>query len=57
MSTAPSGARRSATRSSTAVSKGKRGDELPEELRRAQTRLQRIREARQALEAEARGAA
>ncbi|RKH56746.1 IS1182 family transposase [Corallococcus interemptor] len=36
---------------------GKRGDELPEELRRAQTRLQRIREARQALEAEARGAA
>ncbi|MFP2958706.1 transposase, partial [Myxococcus sp. 1LA] len=37
--------------------KGKRGDELPEELRRAQTRLQRIRQARQALEAEAKAAA
>ncbi|WNZ62691.1 hypothetical protein QEG98_02380 [Myxococcus sp. MxC21-1] len=36
---------------------GKRGDELPEELRRAQSRLQRIREARQALEAEAKAAA
>jgi transposase len=36
--------------------KGKRGDELPEELRRAETRLERIREARQVLEAEARAA-
>lgn len=37
--------------------KGKRGDELPEELRRAQSRLQRIREAKKALEAEAKAAA
>jgi len=37
--------------------KGKRGDELPEELRRTRERLQRIREARQALEAEAKAAA
>jgi transposase len=36
--------------------KGKRGDELPEELRRAETRLQRIREAKKALEAEAKAA-
>ncbi|WIG95728.1 IS1182 family transposase [Myxococcus sp. SDU36] len=36
--------------------KGKRGDELPEELRRAQSRLQRIQEARRALEAEAKAA-
>ena len=33
---------------------GRRGDELPEELRRAETRLKRIREAKKALEAEAR---
>jgi transposase len=37
--------------------KGKRGDELPEELRRAHTRLKRIREAKQALEADAKTAA
>jgi transposase len=37
--------------------KGKRGDELPEELRRAETRLERIRQAKQALEAEAKAAA
>jgi transposase len=37
--------------------KGKRGDELPEELRRAESRLQRIREAKKALEAEAKAAA
>ncbi len=34
--------------------KGKRGDELPGELRRRESRLQRIREAKLALEAEAR---
>jgi transposase len=34
----------------------RRGDELPEELRRREQRLQRIREAKQALEAEARAA-
>ena len=33
---------------------GRRGDELPEELQRAETRLKRIREAKKALEAEAR---
>lgn len=33
--------------------KGVRGDELPEELRRAESRLERIREAKAALEAEA----
>ncbi len=32
----------------------RRGDELPEELKRRETRLQRIREAKEALEAEAR---
>ena len=31
---------------------GRRGDELPEELQRAETRLKRIREAKKALEAE-----
>ena len=35
---------------------GRRGDELPEELRRREQRLARIREAKQALEAEARAA-
>jgi len=34
--------------------KGKRGDELPEELARRESRLQKIREAKAALEAEAR---
>jgi transposase len=34
--------------------KGKRGDELPEELRRAESRLKKIQEAKRALEAEAR---
>jgi hypothetical protein len=33
--------------------KGKRGDELPEELRRRETRLKKIREAKAALEAQA----
>jgi hypothetical protein len=37
--------------------KNRRGDELPEELRRAESRLKRIREAKQALEAEAKAAA
>ncbi|MFN0063933.1 MAG: IS1182 family transposase [Myxococcaceae bacterium] len=37
--------------------KGMRGDELPEELRRAEGRLERIREAKKALEAEAKKAA
>ena len=37
--------------------KGKRGDELPEELRRRESRLKKIREAQAALEAEAREAA
>jgi transposase len=37
--------------------KGRRGDELPEELQRAETRLARIREAKRALEAEAKAAA
>lgn len=37
--------------------KGNQGDGLPEELRRAQSRLQRIRQGRQALEGEARAAA
>ena len=37
--------------------KGRRGDELPEELRRAEGRLERIREAKRALEAEAKVAA
>lgn len=37
-----------------AFGKNRRGDELPEELRRRETRLARIREAKQALEAEAR---
>lgn len=36
--------------------RGRRGDELPEELARAATRLLRIREARQALEQEAKAA-
>lgn len=36
--------------------KGKRGNELPEELRRAETRLKRIQEAKAALEEEARAA-
>jgi hypothetical protein len=35
---------------------GKRGDELPEELRRAETRLERIRQAKRELEEEARPA-
>ena len=34
--------------------KGKRGDELPEELKRRESRLQKIREAKAALEAQAR---
>jgi hypothetical protein len=34
----------------------RRGDELPEELRRRETRLAKIKEAKQALEAEAREA-
>jgi hypothetical protein len=34
----------------------RRGDELPEELRRRETRLQKIKEAKEALEAEARAA-
>lgn len=37
--------------------KGKRGDELPEELRRRETRLKKIREAKAALEREAEKAA
>jgi transposase len=37
--------------------KGKRGDELPEELARRESRLKKIREAKAALEAEAREAA
>ena len=37
--------------------KGKRGDELPEELRRRESRLKKIREAKAALEAEARAKA
>jgi septal ring factor EnvC (AmiA/AmiB activator) len=37
--------------------KGKRGDELPEELARREKRLEKIREARAALEREAREAA
>ncbi|MGH3148580.1 MAG: IS1182 family transposase, partial [Rubrobacter sp.] len=41
----------------TRFGKGKRGDELPEELRRAETRLQRIRDAKKALEVEAKAAA
>jgi transposase len=36
--------------------KGRRGDELPEELQRAESRLARIREAKAALEAEAKAA-
>jgi transposase len=36
--------------------KGQRGDELPEELRRAESRLARIRAAKRALEAEAKAA-
>ncbi|MCA1836492.1 MAG: IS1182 family transposase [Actinobacteria bacterium] len=37
--------------------KGKRGDELPEELKRRETRLKKIREAKAALEAEAKAKA
>jgi transposase len=37
--------------------KGKRGDELPDELKRRETRLQKIREAKAALEAEAKAKA
>lgn len=37
--------------------KGKRGDELPDELRHRQTRLKKIREAKRALEEEAKAAA
>jgi transposase len=40
----------------TEFGKGKRGDELPEELRRTETRLVRIREAKRKLEAEAKAA-
>ena len=36
--------------------KGKRGDELPDELARRETRLKKIREAKEALEREAQGA-
>jgi transposase len=38
----------------TRYGRGRRGDELPEELQRRETRIQRIREARRALEARAR---
>jgi hypothetical protein len=40
----------------TRYGKGKRGDELPEELRRAKSRLEVIRKARRELEAEAKRA-
>jgi transposase len=40
-----------------AYGRGRRGDELPEELARRQERLERIRQAKAALEAEARAAA
>jgi hypothetical protein len=45
------------TQEDTRYGRDRRGDELPEELRRRETRLDRIREAKRVLEAQAREAA